>query len=89
MTRAPFHRLVLAIRSTEPRQTRLYMRGARVVAAIHWWPAAGIVEIDTYDAAGRVAGVEAHDAVTLAAAIATRSYRAPWARTVSSLLSSR
>jgi hypothetical protein len=89
VTRDLFHRLVLAIRSAEPRQTRLHMRGARVVAAIHWWPVAGIVEIDTYDAAGHVVGVEAHDAAILRAALTSNTYRAPWARTLKLLLSSR
>jgi L-serine deaminase len=84
-----YHRLVLAIRSTEPRQTRLYMRGGRTVAAIHWWPVAGMVEIDTYDTDGHVARVEAHDAATLRAALATNAYSAPWARTAKLLLSSR
>jgi hypothetical protein len=84
-----YQRLVLAIRSPEPRQTRLYMRGGRTVAAIHWWPIAAMVEIDTYDTDGHVARVEAHDAATLRAALATNSYHAPWARTVRLLLSPR
>lgn len=89
MSEALFQRLVLAIRSTEPRQSRLYMRGARVVAAIHWWPSAGVVEVDTYDAGGRVVTVEAHDDAELRAAIRSGFYRAPWTHATLLLLSSR